>query len=329
MKNLYLILILTFSCCKIQTQTADSSFFSKCQQIQYFENCTQFTFDLDYMTPMPEPNYGFGAVKLKNQVYTFFWNGVYTYDIAVDKWSLINNTGMKNDQVNAVLGDSIIYLVGGYHEGNKIERFNINTNKWQKPIIMPLELYWCAVEYLDNHLFIIVGYSHPNLLNHILNYNVNTNTWKKHNLGHTISDPNSFKIKNEIFCWGRQPGETYPDYTPVFLKYNILKDSIYYDIFLANFVKDYQEGTLFKGGILFSQGSDGGGFINKASKSLYWYDPQKCIYYESITKLKEGRHYDYFLFEHKGDIYLMGGRDDQTWDAMNTVLKISKIKLPK
>ncbi len=168
-------------------------------------------------------------------------NAVYTYDIDADNWSLINNTGLRNDQVKAVLGDSIIYLVGGYHEGNKIERFNINTNMWQKPIKMPIELYWCAVEYFNNQIFILGGYSPPNTLNHILAYNLDNNTWQSHNLKYSVADLNSYMLKNEIFCWGRARGEIYPDYIPIFFKYDILKDSIENDSTLAAFILDWQE----------------------------------------------------------------------------------------
>ncbi len=330
MKNIILLILITFlsSCVSKKIVTEN-------RPIKFIPNSSELKFELSKKQKMPFPSYDFGAEIYKGEIYCFLatedyfvdWDKSYgkvcKYNIKNDKWTIINIIPKYQSYTSSVIIKNKIYLIGSYKFKNYIQVYNILNNKWEEEIIMPIGLYWSAVESYKEKIYVIGGYAEgiggkgTRRLNTIQIYDTKTKEWKFGNSmpikSHSL---NSLKFNNNIYVWNNFPRR-------FMLKYNIRED-VWEEIEKLNpFVKASQEGIIYNNNFLFFSGQKGRGLKSKASKKIYLYKKNKYI--ESEDSLITGRHYDYNIFQFDKKIYILGGREDQNWKAMNDVIEI-KIK---
>lgn len=295
-------------------------------------NEEEFRFTSKAKKNMPFPSFDFGAELYNGKIYAFlgtedfyFYNNnsygkVCVYDIEHDAWKTVNNIPQYQAHASSTIVDDKIYLIGAYGFKKTIQVYNITKNAWEQSLTLPIGSYWSTVETMKGKIYIFGGYAEGvnglgiQFLSTVQIYNPKTNQWTYGTeMPEKIQTPNSLIYNNEVYVWDLN----------LMLKYNPVNDSWTYVDKLQSYSKASQEGIVLNDYLLFISGQNGHSFNDKASKKIYLYNPKTDNYIESISSLTTGRHYNYNVFKYKNKIYILGGREDQQWNAMEDVVEIA------
>jgi N-acetylneuraminic acid mutarotase len=344
MKKILLLLMITFfvGCSKedlmqepeVVTQEPEVVTQNPIDPIQEILNINEdkFSFTSKSKKSMPFPSYDFGAELYKGKIYAFLatddyyyytnnsYGKVCVYDIEKDVWQTINNIPQYQAHASSTIIGDKIYLIGAYGFKKTIQVYNITKNTWEQSLSLPIGSYWSTVETINDKIYIFGGYAEEvngsgiRFLSTVQIYNPKTNEWTfGAEMPEKIQSPNSMIYNNEVYVWDLN----------LMLKYNPATNNWTYVNKLQSYSKASQEGIAIDDYLFFISGQNGHGFKDKASNKIYLYNPKTDNYVESINDLSIGRHYNYAVFEYKKKIYILGGREDQEWNAMDDVIEIA------
>ena len=315
-------IIIIYGCKTLKSDTKQECYFPS-----YIGLSKNFTFELDSIKPMPEKLYDFGGEYYNGNIYIFSKTDVYNYNLSSNKWTSINKTPYKFNHVESVLAEDVIYIIGGYGNHNKMYAYNITNNKWIGEYELPLGHYWSTAEYYQGNIYIFGGYhsTRPKALNlnSVYIFNVKTKKWNKgQDIPIAMQTPNSLVYKGDIYVWGGYPEKKCFKYTPKnnkWLEYSKLD----------SYIKGWQKALVFNNNFLFISGQPNSGKNSKAVKKVFLYDLENCTYTESQSSLNIGRHYNYLVFKHNSNVYILGGREDKDWKPIDNVTILKNIKYVK
>jgi len=291
-----------------------------------------FKFSLKTKKKMPFPSYDFGAELYNGKIYAFLgtedhlvdWNKSYgkvcVYDLENDSWKIVNDIPKyQSNTTSTIVGDKI-YLIGAYGFKKTIQVYNITQNKWEKNLSLPIGLYWSTAETFNSKIYIIGGYAEETngngvrFLSTVQIYDTKTGQWSFGNeMPSKIQSPNSLVFNGEIYVWDLNLAYKYSPKNNIWTTLDKLQ----------SYTKSSQEGIVINDYLLFTSGQNGSGFSDKANKKIHLYNTITNNYIKSATDLMIGRHYNYNLFSYKNKVYVLGGREDQEWNAMDEVIEIS------
>jgi N-acetylneuraminic acid mutarotase len=142
---------------------------------------------------------------------------VAVYDIEKGRWKLTANM-LTTKNTKTVLNGKHIYTVGGYYQkGMKVlERYNLETKKWQSLDPMPQKLSAHSVVSHGNKIFTFGDYSE---LDHTHVYDISKQQWQQLGIGYLPSRHSSATIlNNKIYVIGGNVASqgSHLDYIQVF-----------------------------------------------------------------------------------------------------------------
>lgn len=323
MKKILLLLVAT----TIIACTSNKSVVNNTSQKENFD------FRLTQKKKMPHAAYDFGAELYKGKIYAFLSNpgisyrrkklegnygDVCVYDIQNNTWTKVNTIPKTIKGATSTIIGSKIYLVGTY-EGDIIQVYNIESNSWEQSIKMPLSFHFTSVEAFDGKLYTFGGYAvnreisyNVQILDDVFIYDTVTKKWSDaYPYPRKASGLNSLKYKDEFYVWSRN--EAY--------KYNPKKNKWSKFTSLVNKLGYSQEGVVLNDHFYFINGRYGNGSsMVVPDKWIYSYALRTKEFIRSNDLLLNSRRRSFNVFSFEDKIYILGGKDAETEEAMNDVV---------
>lgn len=147
-----------------------------------------------------------GSIKLKNNGFKEFSNKVHLYNIKTGLWYQLATMPVAKE-VNGVLIDNIIYLIGGFNKKplSSIEIYNITTGKWKKEGELFKGMERPAITHNNEFIYIYDN-------GEIFTYNIKTKELKEYYIGLHIKAASLYYANNKLYILG---GFKYTNYSNV------------------------------------------------------------------------------------------------------------------
>jgi len=99
-------------------------------------------------------------------------------------WSSVKNMSTPREEINGVLLNGKIYVIGGSEDRNKIsdkvDFYDTVTNEWHTVASLPTPRDHIGASVYDNKIFVVGGYDvHDTPTNQLLIYDPQTNRWRE------------------------------------------------------------------------------------------------------------------------------------------------------
>jgi len=287
-----------------------------------------------HLDSMQHGRYGFGFEHYKGNFYSIggfstrikkdgristskAYKTVEKYDIKNNKWSTVLHFDESQIGFDSELVNGKIYMFGNYSTMKTSQVYDTKKNTIEKIKPLPMAHYWSTTESYKDKVYVIGGYDSRDLsfLNVVQVYDTKTDAWSfipmplgKKPLRFMKS---SVKWKHYFFVWGRN----------VMLRYDILNNTWLEIKQAKNFIDGCQEAILINDKIYITGGSYGAKGA-ETSTDIIIFDPKTNNFSRITNILKHKRHYAYGLTYDKDYLYIVGGREHQSWDAINKIERI-------
>ncbi len=137
-----------------------------------------------------------GSVKLKKNGFREYSNKVHLHNLKTGLWYNLATMPVAKE-VNGVIIDSIIYLIGGFNNKplNSIETYNITTGKWQKVGELFKALERPAITHHKQFIYIFDD-------GKIYTYNTQTKELKKYFIGISVKAAQLYYANHKLYILG-------------------------------------------------------------------------------------------------------------------------------
>lgn len=122
---------------------------------------------LTYGIQNPIPARNSGSATLGDKIFVFggslpnsqYSNKLYTYDVVENNWTMLANLPTGRETKGEIVNNKL-YVIGGYNgtSNNLIDIYNIESNTWESPFVMPTGVSAHSTSVMGSYIFIIGDY---------------------------------------------------------------------------------------------------------------------------------------------------------------------------
>lgn len=320
-KSYYLFLLLFISCSSETDFPAD-----KIVELQH----------------MPTPRYGFASGVYNNKIYVFggFCNNgqvnvssnlackrIESYSVNNNEWKLIDEIPELQMGSTSVVHENKIYSFGGYPCETYFQIFDMD-NGIASFFDRNTLLYNGTSTIFNNVIYFIGG----DCSNSGINFNAGVSSYDIINdrFQEELDIPDEFIDNLEEFTFINAilfEEDIYVWYINNLFRFNLIEKEWYQVDTDVSYLKHFQEGLVYKNKILFFGGSDSLAKGSSTSKDINIFDPHTNSWSIIKDALLYGRHYRYKVHAIDTTIYILGGRDPETWEPMNNLVRIPNLEI--
>lgn len=262
---------------------------------------------------------GFDGIRNKKESTEPFSTTFETYNLQKSQWEVIGALPESQQGATSELFEGKVYIFGGYYCQSTFQVLDLETNCIERKDQMPNPTYWGTSELLDGVIYFFGGRcergNHDEMLR-VQTYEILFDNWN-------TKDPIPKVMVDSISDFQRVSSVLHNDKIYVWSAYDMLsynpEDKYWEKIENIPHLKFYQEAVSYKNAILFSGGSVESPRSSATSKDFYAYFPETKEWrtYPNMTNFK--RQYNYGFLNIRDTLYLFGGREYQSWDALDNV----------
>ncbi len=236
------------------------------------------------------------------------------FDLEMQCWSNLDPLPLGQSGITSELVDDKIYLFGSYGGSKIVQVYDIGNSSWSQASDLLHGLYWAASEHIGDTIYVFGGYDPPlGNLDVLQKYDTKSDTWVTETMPRTFTFPNSTVHEGIIYVWDDSFLYNYDPSTQEWTQETIILDGS------GSRLRANQQAISYGSKVVFFGGSDSYSKFSDTYTDIQTFDPEIGTWQTLDEDFILKRHYNYGLIKDGTKIYLIGGRQANTWESLNQV----------